>query len=423
MILWLFVLLLTLLPVASHTARPAFAATLYTVNDLGLSMSFAWSLNNPGQVVGRVDLLPSVGDTRAVLWDKGVATQLPSLGGTFSSAVGIDDSGHMIVGRSFLPGDTAYHAVLWNVGERDDQNLGEGNNQRRGAIQDLGTLDGPNSFAQGLNNRGQIVGYADLSGTVSHAFLRDRGGMHDLGSLGGMLSEAHAINDAGQVLGDSSLPGEQAGHAFLWARGVMTDLGTLGGPSSVGSSNGINNQGQAVGGSDTSIPDPSTTCAGLAPGAFPETHAFVWASGVMHDLGTFPGDPDSGASAINDSGQVVGGSSDFCGNGGHVDLWQNGTVSDLNALIPAASGWLFLVPTGINARGQITGYGCRLGPDCDTGVIHGLLLTPGTASGEPGAARSEADTQAQMQRLPARVKSLLVWHRWHRQGMGEIPLG
>ena len=60
---------------------------------------------------------------------------------------------------------------------------------------------------------------------------------------------------------------------------------------------------------------------------------------------------------------------------------------------------------------------------CDNGVIHGLLLTPGTATGNPGAARSEADTQAQMQRLPARVKSLLGWHRWHRQGMGEIPQG
>jgi probable HAF family extracellular repeat protein len=403
MIRWLFVLLLTLPAVASHTARPVFAATLYTVNDLGTSMSFAWSLNNPGQVVGRVDL-PS-GDTRAVLWDKGVVTYLPSLGGTFSSAVGIDDSGHMIVGRSFLPGDTPYHAVLWSAG----------------AIQDLGTLGGPNSFAQGLNNRGQIVGYADLSDSVSHAFLRDTSGMHDLGSLGGSYGEADAINDAGQVLGDSTLPGDQVDHAFLWDRGVMTDLGTLGGPSSVGSTNGINNQGQAVGGSDTSVPDPSTTCLGLPPGAFPESHAFLWASGVMHDLGTFAGDPDSGASAINDSGQVVGGSGNPCI--GHAVLWQNGTVSDLNALIPAASGWLFLVPTGINARGQITGWGCRLGPDCDTGVIHGLLLTPGTASGGPGAARSEADIQAQMQRLPARVKSLLAWHKGHRQGMGETPQG
>jgi hypothetical protein len=52
-----------------------------------------------------------------------------------------------------------------------------------------------------------------------------------------------------------------------------------------------------------------------------------------------------------------------------------------------------------------------------------VLLTPGTATGEPGAARSEADIQAQMQRLPAKVKSLLGWHRWHRQGMGEIPQG
>jgi hypothetical protein len=93
MICWLFVLLLTLLPVTSHTARPVFAATrLYTVNDLGASLNFAYGLNNRGQVVGRVDL--PTGDSLPVLWDRGVATQLPSLGGSFSQALGIDDSAH-----------------------------------------------------------------------------------------------------------------------------------------------------------------------------------------------------------------------------------------------------------------------------------------------------------------------------------------
>ena len=37
-------------------------------------------------------------------------------------------------------------------------------------------------------------------------------------------------------------------------------------------------------------------------------HAFLWQNGVMTDLGVLPGDEDSGASAINSLGQIVGSS-------------------------------------------------------------------------------------------------------------------
>ena len=46
---------------------------------------------------------------------------------------------------------------------------------------DLGTLGGTFGFAQGLNNRGQVVGFSDLSGDLAnHAFLWDRGVLTDL---------------------------------------------------------------------------------------------------------------------------------------------------------------------------------------------------------------------------------------------------
>ena len=38
------------------------------------------------------------------------------------------------------------------------------------------------------------------------------------------------------------------------------------------------------------------------------SHAFLWQDGVMTDLGVLPGKEDSGASAINNLGQIVGSS-------------------------------------------------------------------------------------------------------------------
>lgn len=55
----------------------------------------------------------------------------------------------------------------------------------------------------------------------------------------------------------------------------------------------------------------------------------------MTDLGTVNGDPNSIAYGINSEGQVVGGSQDSSFNFLHAFLWEKGSMSDLNALIPA----------------------------------------------------------------------------------------
>jgi hypothetical protein len=41
----------------------------------------------------------------------------------------------------------------------------------------------------------------------------------------------------------------------------------------------------------------------------------------------------------------------------HVFLYSGGTMTDLNSLLPAGSGWVLLTPTAINDFGQIVGYG------------------------------------------------------------------
>src|SRR2546421_6089887 len=104
------------------------------------------------------------------------------------------------------------------------------------AITDLGTLGGTFSRADAINNSGQVVGEANTTVTgVWHAFLWTPGGtngvagnpqMQDLGTLSGFAnSEALAVNVAGQVAGyaqdasDSNIR-----DAFYWDGAAMLDL-------------------------------------------------------------------------------------------------------------------------------------------------------------------------------------------------------
>lgn len=129
------------------------------------------------------------------------------------------------------------------------------------SIRDLGTLGGAYSYANAINDLGQIVGSSTTTangfGGV-HAFLWQAGKMRDLGNLGGTFTIAFGINDREQVVGYSYTASDRE-HAFLWQNGKMRGLGTLDGRDS--EAYGINNLGQVVGTSQT------------ASGAY---HAVLW---------------------------------------------------------------------------------------------------------------------------------------------------
>ena len=168
-----------------------------------------------------------------------------------------------------------------------------------GTLTYLRTLGGPDSLAYGINDAGQVTGFAKTRDGSQHAFITDPNGvgMTDLGTLGGGASSAYGINDAGQVAG-SSITKDGSTHAFITGpNGMgMTDRGTLGGPDSLAYD--INDVGQVVG--------TSTTQDG-------SVHAFVTGpDGVgMTDLNSLlrVGLPAGGvlgdARDINNHGQVL----------------------------------------------------------------------------------------------------------------------
>jgi len=70
-------------------------------------------------------------------------------------------------------------------------------------IEELPTLGGPESTALGINDLGDVVGYAELPGGEFRAVLWADGTLTDLGTLGGPFSIAYDINDNLRIVGQS----------------------------------------------------------------------------------------------------------------------------------------------------------------------------------------------------------------------------
>jgi len=258
------------------------------------------------------------------------------------------------------------------------QNLIRGFVWENGVMTALPTLGGNNSGALGVNNLGQIVGGAETANQDPNCvppqvldieavvWGPNPGQMEVLPVFpGDSVAVALAINDQGQVVGTSGpCQGPPSGlalrHAVLWQRDTVTDLGSLGGVM-LNAANAINNLGQVVG--QSNLPGDAVT------------HAFLWQKGVMTDLGTLLGDSNSIAYDINNNGQVVGVSCDVNFNC-RPFLWENGAMTDLNTLIPSNSSLYLTFGGGINDRGEITGTACVLSNGVCTSEVPAFLAIP-----------------------------------------------
>jgi len=191
----------------------------------GGAFAAAFDINDAGQVVGQSEIGPLV--DRGFVWDKTAGMQaVPASGAlTPTAAYGINNAGQ-IVGTATTSGGSHAYLLSGGVG---------------GALTDLGTFGGPNSFAFEVNEAGQVVGYATFASNTAdkpfHPFLysASTGAKLDLGTLGGTHAIAYDINAAAQVVGYSELANGDE-HAFLWHDdngngqsdpGEMKDLNTL----------------------------------------------------------------------------------------------------------------------------------------------------------------------------------------------------
>jgi probable HAF family extracellular repeat protein len=175
------------------------------------------------------------------VWQKGVMTALPTLGGNNGQGGGINNRGQ-VVGVSETPNSDPCSFAFLQV---------EAAIWEHGTVQELPPFPGDAiGSASAINDDGQAVGATGCLLSTVRAVLWPKGPsgrVIDLGNLGGTaFNIAFDINNRGQVVGQSNLPGEILHHAFLWQNGTMTDLGSLPNlPTSV--AGGINNRGQVVG--------------------------------------------------------------------------------------------------------------------------------------------------------------------------------
>jgi len=302
-------------------------------------------------------------------------TDLGTLGGKNSSALGINSAGD-VVGQS-LTANGQTHAFLWLSSTHTMIDLG---------------IAGATTSALGVNDLDDAVGDSRSTTGVETAVLLTQAGATTLLPPSGTAGSATAINDAGVIVGEAGPIGDTVAARFGPTTRV---LGTLGGPTSFATA--VNENGDIVGQSDTSSlsqnaflltagssqmqdlgslghlssatgVNDSDEVVGFSFNGSSQEHAFLWQGGVMRDLGVMTGGTVSQANGINDDGIIVGQGNVSNSSATHAFIFSGNGLVDLNSLVSTTD--TLVAANAINAAGQIVGV-ASIG-----GATHAVLLTP-----------------------------------------------
>lgn len=341
---------------------------------------------NPWGLVAGFSDVEGTGTRHATLWVGGTIIDLGTLGDpeTTSSSVpwpGLNNRG-TISGISQI-NELDPLGQEWSCARGgflpDTGQICLGFAHMNGEMKPMPTLGGHNSFAAGINNRNQVVGWAETDfedptceppqvlGFLGLVWDAGTDEVRELPPVpGDSASAAVGINDRGQVVGisgecDQAVGRLSAKHAVLWEKdGTIRDLGNLGG-NAWHTPVDINQRGDVVGFSN------------LAQGTDFSAHGFLWTKRKgMEDLGTLPGDLFSQANSINEWRQIVGGSFDPIEGRWRAVLWHNGTTTNLNDLIDSDIEHHLYFARDIDNLGRITGEAI----DANTGQFRGFVATP-----------------------------------------------
>ena len=341
----------------------------YGTDPLGHSSSTAIAVNNAGQVLGSSTVYDSSHTAKgsdAFLYSGGPLQHLGSFG---TNSAGVDGDTPIALNNA---GQVTGNAVAYDSAHTRLSNIAF--LYSNGALTTLGSFGTDKngrgvSAAADLNDSGQVAGTStvyDANGVSkgSAAFLWSNGTLQNLGNFGtdptGFgSSTAKALNSSGQVVGSSTVydvNGVNKGSAaFLYSNGRLTNLGNFGTDNSGKGSSfavGINDSGLVIGDSDIYV-----------NGHYTATDAFLYANGVLNDLGNFGTDPTGHGSsipvAINAAGQVAGASDKYDANGVSLGrdafLDTNGILTDLGNFGTDSTGKSFSVATGLNSAGEVIG--------------------------------------------------------------------
>lgn len=267
-------------------------------------------------------------------------------------------------------------------------------------VRDLGVLPGgSDSIAYAINNRNEVVGLSTITNGAFapySAFLFKAGNLVDIGAqfdVGGfeVSSAAVDINDSGLIAGYTYSDVTRIQTPFLLKKkNVFFNGGALDGHQ-INSIVAINDNGDFTGESESgaylfddrgfhALPllgtnleldvfglNNSGEVAGWATDADFRAWAVVATAENIINLGAAPGASFSLASAINDSGHVVGNNS-FLATEPNMTLgflYKDGFMTNIGTL----AGWQVCQPKAINEHDQIVGE-CFAEPSEVTGFVY-----------------------------------------------------